>query len=142
MKLPSERGSALVELAMVTPVLALMLFGIVDYGRALYTAAALTNAARAGAQYAAQQVAFNAADAQTKAQAASSRITYTVDTPVRLLACADNSTGVVTTGTCTTSQHQISFVKVTARSTFTTVSTIPGIPKTSVMIRSATYRLD
>jgi hypothetical protein len=46
-----QSGQALVELALILPVLALILLGIVDFGRVFYTYGALANAAREGARY-------------------------------------------------------------------------------------------
>ena len=48
----TERGNAAVELALAAPVLLLMVVGLVDFGRNLYGAASLENAARTGVQYA------------------------------------------------------------------------------------------
>lgn len=48
----TERGSAIVEMALVMPVLVLMIAGLVDFGRNIYSAASLENAARTGVQYA------------------------------------------------------------------------------------------
>src|SRR5262245_30473044 len=48
-----ERGGALVELALVVPVLFGLAIGVADFARVFSTSIALTNAARAGAQYAA-----------------------------------------------------------------------------------------
>ena len=48
-----ERGAALVEFAMISVVLMILIFGIIDFGRALYTKNSLTNAAREGGRYAA-----------------------------------------------------------------------------------------
>ena len=53
MKIARGRGRAgqsLVEMAMVLPVLALLTFGLVDFGRAYYFQVAITNAAREGAR--------------------------------------------------------------------------------------------
>jgi len=47
----AERGQSAVELALLLPVLAAMVFGIVDLGRAFYFNSALANAAREGARY-------------------------------------------------------------------------------------------
>jgi Flp pilus assembly protein TadG len=51
----SERGAALVEFAIVLPVLLLLVFGIIDLGRLLYTYNNLTSAVREGARLAAVQ---------------------------------------------------------------------------------------
>ena len=46
-----QRGVALVEFALVVPLLALLLGGIIEIGRFAYFSIAVANAARAGAQY-------------------------------------------------------------------------------------------
>jgi hypothetical protein len=48
-----ESGQALVETALIVPLLFLLLLGAVELGRVTYAAIELTNAARAGTQYAA-----------------------------------------------------------------------------------------
>lgn len=48
-----RRGAALVEFALLISLLLVLLFGIIDFGRALFTANNLTAAAREGARYAA-----------------------------------------------------------------------------------------
>jgi Flp pilus assembly protein TadG len=45
-----ERGTSLVEFAMVAPLLVVLLFAIADFGRAFQTWITLTNAAREGAR--------------------------------------------------------------------------------------------
>ena len=50
-----ERGQALVEFAMVMPIMLLLLFALVDFGRAFYSWLLITNAAREGARVAATQ---------------------------------------------------------------------------------------
>lgn len=47
-----ERGSALVEFAIASTVALTMIFGIIDFGRGLYTYHLVANAARAGSRYA------------------------------------------------------------------------------------------
>lgn len=49
----SERGAAAVEMAFVLPVLLLLIFGIIDYGRLLNAQIMMTEAAREGARVAA-----------------------------------------------------------------------------------------
>ena len=48
----SERGNALIELGLVTPVIFLMLFGAIDFGRVFATTDILTGVARSAAQVA------------------------------------------------------------------------------------------
>ena len=50
--LRSTRGQALVEFALVLPIFAIMLFGIIDLGRYVFTANSLNNSAREAAQFA------------------------------------------------------------------------------------------
>jgi len=52
----TECGQALVEFAMVVPLFLLLLFALVDFGRAFYTWLLITNAAREGARAAAVQM--------------------------------------------------------------------------------------
>jgi hypothetical protein len=46
----TDRGAAAVELALVLPLLLLILFGTIDFGRLLYTKVELSSAAREGAR--------------------------------------------------------------------------------------------
>src|ERR1700731_148361 len=46
-----RRGQALIEMALITPLLLFILLGIVDLGRAYYQYTVMTNAVREGARY-------------------------------------------------------------------------------------------
>ncbi len=48
-----ERGAALVEFAIMLPILVVLLFGVIDYGRLLYTRITLHEAVQEGSIYAA-----------------------------------------------------------------------------------------
>jgi Flp pilus assembly protein TadG len=50
MKIRSERGAAVVEFAVILPLLLLIIFGIVEFGFIFYNKAMLTNASREGAR--------------------------------------------------------------------------------------------
>ncbi|OEU53555.1 MAG: hypothetical protein BA871_07120 [Desulfuromonadales bacterium C00003096] len=50
MKLKSERGTAVVEFAVVLPLLLVIVFGIVEFSFILYNQAMITNASREGAR--------------------------------------------------------------------------------------------
>jgi len=47
-----ESGQELIEFALVVPLLMLILFGVLDLGRAFYASITIANAAREGARYA------------------------------------------------------------------------------------------
>mgnify|MGYP005845916385 FL=1 len=49
---PGHRGQAIVELALLLPILVLLLLGALDLGRAYYFYTGVANATRVGAQYA------------------------------------------------------------------------------------------
>lgn len=49
-RLRSESGASAVEFALLLPVLMMVLFGIIEFGLALYRQAILTNASREGAR--------------------------------------------------------------------------------------------
>jgi len=67
-----ERGQALVEFAMVMPIMLLLLFALVDFGRAFYSWLLITNAAREGARVAATQSPLT--DVQTRIYGAASAL--------------------------------------------------------------------
>ena len=52
----SEHGAAMVEFAIVAPLLFMLVFGIIDFGRALFVFNNLTNAAREGARFGATRI--------------------------------------------------------------------------------------
>ena len=59
----SERGAAAMEFALVLPLLAALVFGIVDFGRMLWFQEVLVNATRTGAR---QGILFNSGNGQSE----------------------------------------------------------------------------
>ena len=57
-----ERGAAAVEFALVLPILIMLIFGIIDFGRMLNARITITEAAREGARAAALQTGEDAAN--------------------------------------------------------------------------------
>ncbi len=74
----SEKAAALVEFAIVLPILLLIVFGIVDFGRALYTANNLTSAVREGARLASTQISPDATGAAQKTAVSNAVKAYVV----------------------------------------------------------------
>ena len=85
---------ALVEFALVTPLLLLALAGVLNYSLALRTASCLTDAARVGARYGSQSAASasDIAGMQAAALNAAQGITGMTATAVRSCKCTNGST--------------------------------------------------
>jgi hypothetical protein len=86
LKLSRETGAALVEFAIITPLLLLLVFGIIEFGRAYNAQNTLTHAAREGArEYAITQdpIAGEAAakDAATSLKSADITVTLSACDP-------------------------------------------------------------
>jgi Flp pilus assembly protein TadG len=147
-----EAGSSIVELAIALPVVVLTLFGTIDLARVFYTSIELTNAARAGAQYGAANLAQSANLATMRNTATGAvNITGVTATAATLCQCANN-TGAFSptsgganncTAPATTScpgLHRVLFVTVTAAKTFNLAGGVAGI--TSIgLLRTATLRV-
>lgn len=63
----NERGAAAMEFALILPVLAALVFGVIDFGRLLYTQEVLNNAAREGARFGIKSKAAPVTDSQIQA---------------------------------------------------------------------------
>lgn len=78
----SARGAVLVELAVALPILILVIWGIIDFARAYYTANSLTSAVREGARYAVVFPNPSAQDSAIKARVKESFTAFGTDTIV------------------------------------------------------------
>lgn len=148
----AEAGVGLVEIAVSLPVLVLLVVGTADFGRIFYYAIELTNAARAGAQYAGYNSvqATKTAEITAAAQSAAPNIgsfSVTLSTPPNVCKCAQDSgsgqpwTAVTCNTVCPVGLHMFETVTVTATKRFSTISRFPGIPNTLTLSRTATMRV-
>ena len=144
-RLRSQKGTQLVEMAVVCPFLVLVALGATDFARVSYTTITLSNAARTGAQWAIQSAAHAAnttgiaSAAQNEANDLGGSISVTSS---RFCRCV-GTTAVVscTTGACAGGVGKEMFVTVNCARTFTTMVPYPGIPASIAMTRSATLRV-
>lgn len=127
----SERAQSLVELALLTPLLLILIIGVVEMGRYASLGILVGNAARAGAQYGAQNFA-HAADITNIQCAVQNESLTTAPTcpssnPTGLTAttspvCGCDNGGTITaiacSSTCSGSSHMVVSVQVTASGTF------------------------
>ncbi len=98
-----EHGQAIIEFALVVPVLILIMLGILDLSRMYQTYIVVANASREGARWGATHPADTATirlRAVQEAQAADSKIVLTISDPVcrtypsdAIVACADAANG-------------------------------------------------
>jgi Flp pilus assembly protein TadG len=143
----SEDGSALVELAVVLPLLVALLIGGADFARVFYASIELENAARAGAQFGAQNTTNSTTAMETVTLASAPNLTGVTAAASRLCQCANDSAVYSATTpanncsySCTGGTRLVNLVTVTASKSFTTLVAYPGIPSSLNLSRSATMR--
>ena len=147
-------GGALVELALVLPVLVLVFVGTIDFGRVFYTSQSLINAARAGVQYGAYTPARTADFAGMEAAAEAATSTPGIAAVAsRLCQCASDTGAFSATAPsandCSTpvatscpGGHRVVTVTVTTTKTFNTLMAggLPGFLQSIDLTRTATMR--
>lgn len=138
----SEHGGAMVELAVVLPVLILLAVGVMDYGRVYFTSIAVANAARAGAEWGAQGNSFYTKDAEMQSFAKLDGAEAAPITVTSNHVCMCGGTTVGCSGTTCPSGYgaPIVLVNVTATKTVALLLKYPGLPTTVTISRTATFR--
>jgi Flp pilus assembly protein TadG len=151
----SESGQSLLEVALLTPLLLLLLLGVIEIGRYAYISILVGNAAKAGAAYASQGLA-EAAPSNPAIQVAAdndfksngqltSALTVSVtnscgcDSGGSITSAACN--GTLTAGSCPTGQHWVVMASVTCSGSFNSLFNYPGIPSPFTLSRTATMRV-
>jgi Flp pilus assembly protein TadG len=148
----SDRGSALVELAVCLPLLVLLMVGATDFARVFYTSIELNSASRAGAQYGASNLARSGSISGMQIAATSAvNITGVTAVATRTCQCADDAgtfSALAGGTTCATdvatscpSKHRVVTVTVTASKTFTSFSNYGGLFSPVELSRTATLRV-
>jgi Flp pilus assembly protein TadG len=140
-------GAALVELALVIPLLTLLVFGAIDLGRAYYLILEVANAAHAGAEYGSQNPSSTAGMTAAATQSAPDVANLTVATPTWGCECSDGSSytaSCTTTPTCNVSgtrgSNVVYRVQVKASVAYNTLVPWPGIPTPITLSNTATIR--
>lgn len=128
----SNDGTALVEFAIIAPVLIFLLMGLIEIGRYTSLAIMAANAARAGVQYGAQNLS-TAADSTGMENAAlqDAQSLASWGTPIANHVCSTD--GGVTFGSCPGSgaalpANTVYYVQVQVSGTFTPLVSYPGLP--------------
>jgi len=143
----SDRGASLIELALVCPLLFLLLFGAIDFGRAYYVYLELTSAAHAGAEYGSLYPSDSTGIVAAASQSAPNVPNLNVLTPVWGCECSDGtsySASCTTAPTCsansTRGSNLVYRVQVTTSAVYTTVIPWKAIPASFTLSTTATIR--
>ena len=140
----SERGGAMVELAVILPLLILIAIGVMDYGRVYFTSVAVANAARAGAEWGAFGKAGSFqldAEMQNFAKLDGAEAAPITVTSALACRCPGSEATVSCNFECGSGYGAPKkFVQVTASKTVTLLLRYPGLPATVAISKTATFR--
>jgi Flp pilus assembly protein TadG len=128
---PMEAGQALVETALIFPVLIALLIGAAELARVAYAAIEVSNAARAGVQYGAQSGA-TASDSTGIATAAANdaaNLTGLVTTSSYSCVCSDGTASTCANTDCANS-HIEETLTVNTVETINPLIHLHGLPRT------------
>ncbi len=152
-------GQALVEFAVVLPLLLALALGVIEMGRYAYIGILVGNAARAGAAYGSEHLANASTDPAVKAKVQAAAVNDFQNNGQTGLNVASNATcgcdsgGTIasdtvgncdpggTPPTCPTGAHWVVTIHVTASGTFTSLFGYPGIPASINVSRTASMRV-
>jgi Flp pilus assembly protein TadG len=143
----SQAGVALVEFALVVPLLMLVLIGLIEVGRFTYYSILVANAARAGAAYGAQNdiTALNNQGMQDAATKDGQSISQLQAVASQFCRCSDGTTestiACVPLTTCPSGQHRLIYVQVNTSGTFDALFHYPQLPSQFAVSSSAIMRV-
>jgi Flp pilus assembly protein TadG len=120
-------GTALVEFALVAPLLLLMLAGVLDYGMALRTAISVAAAARAGAQYGSRSPGNAADTAGILAAAVNAAPDVKKLSVASSMSCQCSGGGAVSCSGSCTGGKMLTYVQVTAQASTSTIFNYSGL---------------
>lgn len=146
MKKPShrERGVALVEVAIILPLVLLLAIGAIEVGRFASYANIAANAAHAGVQYGAQGMptASDNAGMQNAAALDWGNATGLQAKASHFCQCSDGSASSCLETDCPLPLHRILWVQVRVTGQLTSLLSFPGLPGTFTISKTAVMRVD
>ena len=141
----SRQGNAIVEMALMLPVLMAICAGVVDFSRVMFYSVQVANAAQAGAQWACQSVgnSGNTAMISTVARDDAGLGTQMEVNSSRTCACSNGATVSCTAsgGSCSDGKLPKVTVSVITRFAMPTFLPIPGVDGPVVINGAAAYRV-
>ncbi len=150
--LRQDKGQAFVELALVLPIFILLFVGAVEIGRLAYASIEVSNAARAGVAYAAQNhtTAQDSTNITLAATQDAPDITSLTATPSYSCSC-ESSTGTMTAPagcatvtliSCSSPSRIVVYVQVTTQAPVNTLFGFPGIASSVTLRGFASMRTE
>jgi Flp pilus assembly protein TadG len=135
-------GTAVAEMAVIAPLVILLLIGIVEMGRWARYSVVVSNAARAGVQYGAQNLA-TAADVsgmQAAALGDAENVSGLSATATSFCTCADGTASACLPTDCASS-HRLVFVQVDTTGTFRSLLHLAFVPDSQTITSRAVMRV-
>jgi len=139
-----QRGAALVEIAIILPLLLLLAIGGVEIGRYANYANIAANAAHAGVQWGAQSLstASNNTGMYNAAALDWGTATGLFASPSHYCQCSDGTASTCLSTDCPLPLHRILWVKVIVTGSLTSLLAYPGLPRTFTISKTAIMRVD
>jgi Flp pilus assembly protein TadG len=141
-----DKGQAFVELALVLPIYLLLLVGAAEVGRIAFASIEVSNAARAGVSYGAQNHATASDTAGIRTAATQDEIDLTAIQPVVTLVCTCSSGTAITCANaatnCLSPNRIIESVQVQTYAVVSTLFNFPGIPSSFTLGGYAIMRVE
>jgi Flp pilus assembly protein TadG len=140
--LRTDAGQSLIEFAILTPIVLLLLVGAIEIGRLAYLSILVNNAAHAGVQYGAQNLATAADNTgmQTAALNDGQNIAGLTATASHYCSCADGSASSCQPTDCSGS-HRLVYVQVNTTGVFRSMIGYPGLPASYTVNGQAVMRV-
>jgi len=134
----SESGQALIELAVTLSLLTIILLGVIEFGQVAYTSIEVSNAAKAGVQYGAQNgtTAADTTGITNAAQAAAPNLSGLTANSSYACVCSDGSASTCANTDCSSS-HIEETVTVTTQYQLTPIISMPAYGSTITLNGSA-----
>jgi Flp pilus assembly protein TadG len=141
-----DAGQAFVELALVLPIFIVLLVAAAEIGRIAYANIEVSNAARAGVAYGAQNhvTASDNAGIQLAATNDAPNITNIVATATQVCSCSDGTaiTCANAGARCLSPARILESVQVSTSAPINTLFHLPGIPASLTLRGQATMRVE
>jgi Flp pilus assembly protein TadG len=142
----SSGGQSFVELALVMPIFVLLLVGAAEFGRLAYFGIEVSNAARAGVAYGAQNhiTASDNAGMQLAATNDGANVANLSASGSHFCSCSGSGSSTCSSGDCSagTDNRILEFVKVNTTAVVDPLIYLPGLPRSYTLTGQAIMRVE